>query len=61
MKNEPIEFPYKKYRGTAIWKRVNKAVRELVANRDIVEQTPREYIVGYICKEISASKANGSR
>jgi hypothetical protein len=61
MKSERVEFPYKKYKGTERWKRVQRAIRSLVANKDIIEQTPREYIVGFICQELSRGKTKGSR
>ena len=47
------DHPYVKYQNTALWKTVEKAIGELVENTDIIEQTKREYIVGYLCKVIS--------
>lgn len=44
--------PYEKYRGTALWEAVNNAVEKLVENNDIMEETRRDYIVGFICKEL---------
>jgi hypothetical protein len=40
------------YRGTPAWKILDKAIADLVDNTDIVEQTRRDYIVGYICKKL---------
>jgi hypothetical protein len=40
------------YRGTKVWRSIEKAIRDLVENRDIVETTPRDYIVGYICHQL---------
>jgi hypothetical protein len=48
----PSTFPYELYRGTKVWRSIEKAIRDLVENRDIVETTPRDYIVGYICHQL---------
>jgi hypothetical protein len=45
-------FPYEIHRGTPVWKVVDKAISDLVENGDLAESTPREYIVGYICKKL---------
>jgi len=42
-------FPYKKFEGTANWRRTEKAIRDLVQNGDLIEKTKQKYIVGYIC------------
>ncbi len=47
---------YTRWKGTALWKAVEKGIADLVENRDIVEKTPRAYIVGYICKAVSRGK-----
>ena len=52
------EFPYESYRGTASWKLVDQAINDLVENQDIVENTRRDYIVGYICKNLNRPKRN---
>jgi hypothetical protein len=44
--------PYVRWRGTPLWKAVEKAVADLVQNQDLVENEYHEYIVGYICKLI---------
>jgi hypothetical protein len=31
---------------------VERAIQDLVENHDIAETTRREYIVGYICKQL---------
>ncbi len=49
--------PYDLYRGTPLWIQVEKAITDLVTNRDIVETTPRNYIVGYLCQEIQQGLA----
>ncbi len=44
--------PYEKYRGTALWDVLAKAISDLVENRDLVETTHRDYVVGYICESL---------
>jgi hypothetical protein len=53
--------PYQEFEGTKLWKRVNAAINALVLNGDIKETTRREYIVGYICKEINSHLATGTK
>jgi hypothetical protein len=48
-------FPYEEFRGTARWRLLEDALGELVENRDLVEQTHRDYIVGYLCKKLSSN------
>lgn len=45
-------FPYHLYKGTKVWEIVEKAIQDLIGNRDIAETTRRDYIVGYICKQL---------
>lgn len=47
-----MEHPYTKYESHPLWKIIERAIDDLVENSDLVEQTAREYIVGYICKKI---------
>jgi hypothetical protein len=51
-KAEPVGFPYEAQRGTPVWEVVDRAINNLVDNKDIVETTQRDYIVGYICKKL---------
>ena len=43
---------YKQLEGTPLWHTVENTIAALVRNGDIVEQTPRNYIVGYLCSEL---------
>jgi hypothetical protein len=43
---------YKEFENTDLWRSVDAAVQALVDNGDLVEQTERGYIVGYICKAV---------
>ena len=47
-----MTHPYTKYENTEMWKRIEQLITELVDNHDIEEKTKREYIVGYICKDL---------
>jgi hypothetical protein len=48
----PSAFPYDLYKGTKVWEIVDKAIEDLANNHDIAETTRRDYIVGYICKQL---------
>ena len=48
--------PYMRWDGTPLWRAVEKAVADLVQNRDLVEDEYHEYIVAYICKIIDRRK-----
>lgn len=48
--------PYVEYEGTPVWRAVKKAVRDLDENQDIDLTEWHQYIVGYICKKLSAAK-----
>jgi hypothetical protein len=50
------DSPYDAYKETSRWKSVDEAVSDLVKNKDIVEMTRRDYIVGYICKKLESSR-----
>jgi len=52
--------PYVEEENTQQWRSVNKAIGDLVQNKDLIERTPREYIVGYICSRIKARGAKPS-
>jgi hypothetical protein len=48
--------PYKKYESHRYWKRIDNGITDLVHNQDLVEQTARPYIVGYLCKMLLSRK-----
>lgn len=48
--------PYGRWEGTPLWRVIDKAVCDLIQNRDLVEDEYHEYIVGYICKIIDSRK-----
>jgi hypothetical protein len=50
----PQNQPYQKYKGTEQWRALNKAIQNLVKNKDLVENTTRDRILGYLCKTLKA-------
>jgi hypothetical protein len=48
--------PYGEFRGSRLWRVLDKAISELVKNGDIQEMTRRDYIVGYLAKMIEESR-----
>lgn len=50
-----MKHPYQEYEASKLWMNVKSSVEDLVENNDIELLTPIEYIVGYICKNISAT------
>lgn len=46
------KYPYVKYQSSKLWAVINKAIEELVNNKDIEEKTQRKYIIGYLCEKI---------
>ncbi len=52
----PINHPYKEFEATILWRTVEKQIADLVKNGDIRELTPREYIVGSICRAVVGSE-----
>ena len=54
-KNAPVH-PYKEYESHPYWRRIDKAISDLVENQDLVERGARPYIVGYLCKMVLRRK-----
>ena len=50
-----MKHPYEEYEAYKLWMNVKSSVEDLVENNDIELLTPIEYIVDYICKNISAT------
>lgn len=51
-----IKHPYKAFEGKSLWKQLDRGISELVQNGDLIEKTPREYIIGYLCKLVTDQK-----
>ncbi len=47
------EHPYMLYQNTQNWELLSVAIEDLVRNRDLIVQTNRTYIVGYLCKTLA--------
>jgi len=45
-----LSHPYEEFEKTRLWRVLNKGILDLVKNKDLVETTGREYVVGYLCK-----------
>jgi hypothetical protein len=54
-----LSHPYRQYEKTGLWNIVESVIDELVENQDLIENTPRPYIVGYICKRLSEACNKG--
>lgn len=48
-----MAHPYEKYESTPAWRVIDEAMSALVKNRDLHETTARQYIVGYLCKQLN--------
>lgn len=48
-----MKHPYEEYETSKLWGLVKSSIEELVENNDMELFTPIEYVVGYICKNIS--------
>ncbi len=48
------ESPYQSLKDSEhlSWSVVQKAISDLVKNRDIILQTPEDYVIGYLVKQI---------
>ncbi|MDP2174288.1 MAG: hypothetical protein Q8K70_00110 [Bacteroidota bacterium] len=47
-----IKHPYEEFQKTKLWEIITKSIDDLVINQDIELTTRKEYVVGYICKNI---------
>jgi hypothetical protein len=54
-----MSHPYETFEADPLWQVVSDAIRDLVKNGDVSERTAREYIVGYIVKNIRDSGEAG--
>jgi hypothetical protein len=48
-----LDHPYREFKSTPEWIALDRAIGELVENRDLTETTSRKYIVGYLCKALA--------
>lgn len=54
-KIQEMKHPYEEYETSKLWGLVKSSIEELVENNDVELFTPIEYVVGYICKNISST------
>ncbi len=52
---------YEHFKGKPLWKILNRGISRLVDNGDLLEQTRREYIVGYLCEQVAESRKRRAR
>ena len=45
---------YEEYRDTPLWRALAEVLAELEANREIKVETASDYVIGYMCRELSA-------
>lgn len=50
------KHPYIEYENTPMWNLIDKTISELEENHDIKLSTAKEYVIGYICKQIESSE-----
>ena len=48
-----MAHPYVELEGTPLWTAVEAAINDLVVNHDLIEQTARTHIVGYISRAVA--------
>jgi hypothetical protein len=47
------DHPYREFENLAAWPIIEQAIGKLVRNKDLIEQTDRRYIVGFVVKALS--------
>ncbi len=56
-----MSFPYSEYRGTKTWQTLSRAISALERNQDLVLQTKKEYVVGYLASKLPKAKTSSSK
>lgn len=46
--------PFDEYRDTPLWRAAEATIAELVATRELRVDTAPEYVIGYLCRELTA-------
>jgi len=47
-----MAHPYIELEGARLWTTVELAINDLVLNKDLIENTARPYIIGYLCQKL---------
>ena len=55
-KEHHSEHSYVEFENTRLWRAVEEIVSDLEQNKDLQLMTIREYVIGYICQQLSSSK-----
>ena len=53
--------PFDEHRDSALWQAVEQIVSELVATEEITVNTAPAYVIGYVCRELTARHMVSSR
>ena len=48
-----LNHPYLEFENTSVWTILEKAINELEGNKDLKLTTPKEYVIGYVCKQLT--------
>jgi hypothetical protein len=46
------KYPYEEFENSKLWTVIEEALNKLIDNKDLIEQTQKKYIVGYLCKQV---------
>jgi hypothetical protein len=52
-----MSSPYSEFRGTKTWQALSRAITALERNRDVVLQTKKEYVIGYLASKLPKTKS----
>lgn len=52
-----MSFPYSEFKGTKEWQVLSRAISALERNQDVVLQTKKEYVVGYLASKLAKKKS----
>jgi hypothetical protein len=47
------KFAYQEFEEMPVWPVVDQAIESLVQNKDLIEQTDRRYVVGFLIKRLN--------
>ncbi len=50
------DFPYKDLIDHPLWSVIDKALDDLIKNKDVLVSTPRKYVIGYLLQSILEAK-----
>jgi hypothetical protein len=56
-----VTRPFDEHRDSPLWRALEAIVAELIATREITINTAPEYVIGYLCRELTAKQLVSSR